>query len=100
MLAGPVLVTGTRGWVGSLLVAGSWMPAPTALFTPGRDELHLAAARQVEAFLTNTRPRTILHLASSTARGGAPSRAWPYAWPAGLVHRRRPARTSTSWTQS
>jgi UDP-glucose 4-epimerase len=74
MLTGPVLVTGAGGWIGSLIVGRLQDDgAPGAIVAPDRDELDLAEARQVEAFLARERPRTVLHLASSTARDGAPS---------------------------
>jgi nucleoside-diphosphate-sugar epimerase len=67
--AGPLLVTGAGGWIGSLLVSRLLeASAGTEIHRPSRGELDLADAQMVEAFLAETRPRKVVHLAASMAR--------------------------------
>lgn len=71
--AGPVLVTGAGGWIGSLLVSRlREASVGTEIHAPGRGELDLADVQLAEDFLAETRPRKIVHLAASMARDAGP----------------------------
>ena len=69
MTTGAVLVTGAGGWLGSALVGrlADVHRGPVVGFD--RAALDCADVDRVEAVLTDVRPRTVVHLAASLARG-------------------------------
>jgi nucleoside-diphosphate-sugar epimerase len=67
---GPVLVTGAGGWIGRA-VAARLGPGAVAL---ARVDLDCADRPRVESVIASVRPRSIVHLAASTDRGGGPER--------------------------
>lgn len=70
MSHGPVLVTGAGGWIGRA-VAARLGPGAVAL---ARVDLDCADRPRVESVIASVRPRSIVHLAASTDRGGGPER--------------------------
>ena len=73
-LQGPILITGGNGLLGRAVLAALTEAGIGEVHAPGRSELDLTDRARVQAYVSNLRPQTIIHLASLVFGLGGNSR--------------------------
>ncbi|MEZ5871931.1 MAG: NAD-dependent epimerase/dehydratase family protein [Nitratireductor sp.] len=73
-IIGPVFVTGGNGLLGRAVLAALADAGISDIHAPGRDELDLTDRARVQAYVSDLRPQTVIHLASLVFGLGGNSR--------------------------